>query len=52
MALGNETLDRPFRLQNWYRYIFRVPHYKTDAELEAEWQLRYGRTQPVRALAG
>ena len=36
----NETKDRPDRPQNWYRYVFRVPHYKTDAELEAEWQRR------------
>jgi len=39
----NETKDRPDRLQNWYRYTFKVPHYKTDAELEAEWQRRYGK---------
>jgi len=39
----NETKDRPDRLQNWYRYLFRVPHYKTNAELEAEWQRRYGK---------
>ncbi len=39
----HETRDRPFRPQNWYRYTFRVPHYKTDAELEAEWQRRYGK---------
>jgi len=48
----NETRDRPFRLQNWYRYIFRVPHYKTDAELEAEWQRRHGKTEPVRVPGG
>jgi YHS domain-containing protein len=39
----NETKDRPDRLQNWYRYTFKVPHYKTDAQLEAEWQRRYGK---------
>ncbi len=39
----HETKDRPFRPQNWYRYTFRVQHYKTDAELEAEWQRRYGK---------
>lgn len=38
----NETKDRPFRPQNWYRYTVRVPHYRTDAELEAEWQRRNG----------
>jgi YHS domain-containing protein len=48
IALGDryweeETKDRPFRPQNWYRYTFRVPHYRTDAELEAEWQRRQGR---------
>lgn len=36
----NETKDRPFRPQNWLRYTIRVPHYRTDAELEAEWQRR------------
>jgi YHS domain-containing protein len=36
----NETKNRPDRLQNWYRYTFKVPHYKTDAELDAEWQRR------------
>jgi len=41
----NETKDRPDRLQNWYRYTFRVANYKTDAELEAEWQRRYGKKQ-------
>lgn len=38
----NETRNRPFRPQNFFRYTFRVPHYKTDAELEAEYQRRYG----------
>lgn len=32
----NETKDVPHRLQNWKRYVFRVPHYKTDDELDAE----------------
>lgn len=31
-----ETKDVPFRLQNWKRYVFKVPHYKTDDELDAE----------------
>jgi YHS domain-containing protein len=39
----NETKDRPDRLQNWYRYTFKVAHYKTDAQLDAEWQRRYGK---------
>ncbi len=49
-----ETKDRPFRPQNWYRYTFRVPHYKTDAELESEWQRRYGKPDaaPIKAPAG
>ncbi len=40
---AEETKDAPFRLQNWKRYVFRVPHDKTNAELEAEYQKRYGR---------
>lgn len=32
-----ETRDVPYRLQNLKRYVFRVPHYKTDDELEAEY---------------
>ncbi len=49
-----ETKDRPFRPQNWYRYTFRVPGYKTDAELDAEWQRRQGKPAAglVRAPAG
>lgn len=48
IALGDkywaeETRDAPARLQNWKRYVFRVPHYKTNADLEAEYQRRYGR---------
>jgi len=31
-----ETRDVPHRLQNWKRYLFKVPHYKTDDELDAE----------------
>lgn len=38
-----ETRDVPFRVQNFKRYVFRVPHYKTDQQLEAEWQARSGR---------
>lgn len=58
IALGDryweqETKDRPFRPQNWYRYTFRVPHYKTDAELEAEWQRRHGKPdKPFKAPGG
>jgi YHS domain-containing protein len=31
-----ETKEVPHRLQNWKRYVFKVPHYKTDDELDAE----------------
>jgi YHS domain-containing protein len=27
-------------IKRWQRIIFRVPHYKTDAELQAEWEAR------------
>jgi YHS domain-containing protein len=45
VALGDryweeETKDVPHRLQNYKRYTFRVPHYKTDAELDAEYEKR------------
>jgi len=48
IALGDkywaeETRDAPARLQNWKRYVFKVSHYKTNAELEAEYQRRHGR---------
>ncbi|MBM3601711.1 MAG: hypothetical protein FJX35_26255 [Alphaproteobacteria bacterium] len=37
----NEMKDTPHKLQNLKRiFLFRVPHYKTDAELEAEWRRR------------
>jgi YHS domain-containing protein len=35
-----ETKDVPFRWQNFKRYTFKVPGYKTDAELDAEWAAR------------
>jgi hypothetical protein len=35
-----ETKDVPFRVQNFKRYTFKVPGYKTDAELDAEWAAR------------
>jgi YHS domain-containing protein len=40
---AEETRDAPARLQNWKRYVFRVPYYKTNAELEAEYQKRFGK---------
>jgi YHS domain-containing protein len=42
----NETKDMPFRLQNWKRYLFKVPHYKTDRELDAEHFRRFGKLPP------
>jgi YHS domain-containing protein len=41
-----ETKDMPHRLQNWKRYAFKVPHYKTDRELDAEHLRRFGRLPP------
>ncbi len=37
---AEETKDVPFRLQNAKRYTFKVPGYKTDAELDAERERR------------
>jgi YHS domain-containing protein len=37
---AEETKDVPFRLQNARRYTFKVPGYKTDAELDAERERR------------
>jgi YHS domain-containing protein len=37
---ANETKDVPYRLQNAKRYVFKVPGYKTDAELDAERERR------------
>jgi YHS domain-containing protein len=42
----NETRDVPFRVQNLKRYTFKVPGYKTDAELDAEYFRRFGRLPP------
>ena len=36
----NETRDVPSRIQNAKRYTFKVPHYRTDAELDAERERR------------
>lgn len=41
-----ESKDVPYRLQNARRLVFRVPHYKTDAELDAEHLRRHGRLPP------
>jgi YHS domain-containing protein len=32
--------DSSARLQTWKRLAFKVPHYKTGKELEAEWQAK------------
>jgi len=37
---AEETKDVPYRLQNAKRYTFKVPGYKTDAELDAERERR------------
>ena len=31
------------RLQSWKRLVFKVPHYKTNRELAAEWEARHGK---------
>jgi YHS domain-containing protein len=41
----NESRGVPFRIQNLKRYVVRVPHYKSDEQLEAEWQARFGKKQ-------
>lgn len=43
---AEETKDVPFRWQNWKRYVFRVPHYKNDAQLDREYFARYGKLPP------
>lgn len=35
-----EMQGSPARLQAWKRLIFKVPHYKTNRELAAEWEAR------------
>jgi YHS domain-containing protein len=51
IILGNqyweqETKDKPFRSQNFARYVFRVDHYKGDRELDQEHYIRYGKLPP------
>jgi YHS domain-containing protein len=48
IAQGNEywekeSRDVPYRLQNFKRLLFKVPHYKTDRELDAEHLRRFGK---------
>ncbi len=38
-----EVRDSNWRLQSWKRLLFRVPHYKTNAELAEEYERRFGR---------
>lgn len=38
-----EVKDSAWRLQSWKRLVFKVPHYKTNGELAAEYQRRYGK---------
>lgn len=37
-----EVQDSNWRLQSWKRLLFRVPHYKTNAELAEEYERRFG----------
>jgi YHS domain-containing protein len=46
-----ETKDVPFRWQNFKRYTFKVPGYKTDAELDAEYLKRFGNPAPSASPA-
>jgi YHS domain-containing protein len=41
-----ETKEVPYRWQNFKRYTFKVPGYKTDAELDAEYFKRYRKLPP------
>jgi YHS domain-containing protein len=38
-----EVQDSAWRLQAWKRLVWRVPHYKSDAELDEEYARRFGR---------
>ena len=38
-----EVKESNWRLQSWKRLLFRVPHYKTNAELAEEYEKRFGR---------
>lgn len=38
-----EVRDSSWRLQSWRRLLFRVPHYKTNAELAEEYEKRFGK---------
>jgi len=38
-----EAADSSWRLQSWKRLLFRVPHYKSNAELDEEYARRFGK---------
>ena len=38
-----EVVESNWRLQAWKRLLFRVPHYKSESELAAEYEKRFGR---------
>ena len=38
-----EVAEAGWRLQAWKRLLFRVPHYKSNAELAEEYEKRFGR---------
>lgn len=40
----NEMKDMPWRLQSYKRWVFRVPHYKTGRELQAEIDAKKGKS--------
>jgi hypothetical protein len=40
---NNEAKGKPARLQAWKRLMFKVPHYKTNRELAAEYSARQGK---------
>jgi YHS domain-containing protein len=39
----SEVRNSNWRLQSWKRLVFRVPHYKSNAELDEEYARRFGR---------
>ena len=51
IRLGNEywekeTKEVPYRVQNFKRLVSKVAHYKTDAQLDAEYFRRFGKLPP------
>jgi YHS domain-containing protein len=39
----SEVKDATWQVQHWKRLVFRVPHYRTDTELAAEYERRFGK---------